>query len=146
MTTGIGTLITENSGISTSSDTTPMRSLGSGSITGTGTNTLTDARANFPIYDQVSGAVGLVNHWVQPNITQPNYYRIIDNDSTTLTIEDHDGQFSVIATPGSTYQGLIVLGNVFAVDNAMAVSGDPLQLVRGKIVPTHGWCMEWPGE
>ena len=59
----------------------------------------------FAPIDTAAGKIGLTGLWVQPDIDFDAYYRIIDNTSTVIFVDDHDNQFLTVANSGDTYEG-----------------------------------------
>ncbi|CAB1065112.1 hypothetical protein D1BOALGB6SA_9909, partial [Olavius sp. associated proteobacterium Delta 1] len=98
-----GELIIDNSGIS---GETPLRSVGSGVITGLTATALTDENADFPVPNSETGALGLIGLELNPNIEQDRTFTIIANTETTITIDASDGDLTEIAQIGDRYVGV----------------------------------------
>jgi len=129
-----GDLIIDNNNLETDTYSTPLRSVGQGTITAISTNTLTDENADFPVPDPVTGALGLKGLKLNPNINQSQLFTIIDNTETTITV---DGDISQVADVGDTYIGVYVFDNVKVVNGARVWCDDYIYII-GALDTTGG--------
>ena len=140
MTSGMGVLIVNNNNRNGQYET-PIRSISLGTISSIDSVALsfTDNTANFLIHDSVNNEIGLTGLWVQPDNTIEAFYRIIDNDATTIFVEDDaNDPFVTVVDLGDTYKGVVILQSVFLRNNAKVTSNDPLVLRGGELFETNG--------
>jgi len=117
--------------IKASSDTTPLFSAGEGlldTITydgGSGTSTLTDAEAAWPVDHLGQGQ--LVGGRVNPDVSQGQSFVIVGNTETTLTLE---GDATAVAADGDTYRGLLRLETLY-LNESRAITMDDVEITVG---------------
>lgn len=101
-----GELAVANGNRTPAEASTPLRPVGTGTITALTVTTLTNANANFPVPDSATGTVGLIGLAFNPNIAQAKTFTIINNSATTLTIDAAEGDLTTVAQVGNTYRGV----------------------------------------
>jgi hypothetical protein len=134
----------DNTGLSTFSGSTPLRSVGQGTISALTATMLTDDSADFPLPDVASGQPGLIGLELDPDITDgdASTFTIIDNTATTITVDAADGDLTTVAAVGDSYIGVYTFDNLrvrgqagMATDDNVTVLGD-LELYGGALITT----------
>src|SRR5690606_19303356 len=68
---------------------------------------------------------GLEGKWFQPVVGEEKFYRIESSASTSLKVEDPQGDLADRVLPGSTYR-IVDLGDSVRIDGGARVSGERL--------------------
>ena len=120
-------------------DSTPLRSVGIGTITAISPTMLTDANASFPVPDPVTGAMGLKGLELDPNVNDadPATFTIVDNTATTITIDIADGDLATVGSIGDEYVGVYRLDDMSVLNDASIVTGDNI-VVHGVVEVSGG--------
>ena len=137
-----GELIVDNNDLSTSEYSTPLRSVGSGTITNLSATVLTDENANFPVPDPDTGSLGLIGLELSPNIDQDKTFTIIDNTVTTITIDPADGDMIEVAAVGDRYVGVYVFDTLRVLGQARVLAKDMVEIAENGSLTVDGASLE----
>ncbi len=125
-----GELRCDNAGVDSwpNDSSTPMRFVGTGVLASVSPSRLTVASAAFPVPSADGVSPGLRGLRIRPNTANAATFRILDNDATSLTLDPADGDATLVASAGSTYEGVRVLDRLSVFGWARAFSSDPIEL------------------
>ena len=112
-----GDLIIDNGGIASREESTPLRSIGRGQITGVAMNTLNNSSATWT-------AETLMGLLIKPDISKPDVFPIVDNTITSITI----GSADTVQYEGKTYSGVHRLRSMHVLGGANVVCDDQIEL------------------
>ncbi len=144
-------LVINNRGLDSAPDSTRLKSAGKGTITVITGSSLMQGTTLW-------GASLLKGYWINPNILQSGFFKILDNSADTIFINPADGNLNSLAVVGDSFSGvyalnsLSVLGKAHlstdeqfnivgdaSIDDATVVAGE---LYAGRTVLTNGGLFE----
>ncbi len=111
--------------------TTQIRAMGAGTVAAVGPSSITATGNVFPVPNPNGGEPGLRGLRVRPNVNRPEVFRIVDNNANTLFLDPADGDATLVAAPGSTYQGVWMLDSLKLLGSARLAAGDPIEFPAG---------------
>ena len=144
-------LVINNRGLDSVAASTPLKSAGKGTITVISGSSLIQSNSIWPVS-------ALIGYWLNPNINQPVFFKILDNSADTIFINPADGYLNSLAVPGETFSGVFALNSLTvsgkahlstdeqfnvvgdaSIDDAIVVAGE---LIAGRTLLTNGGLFE----